>query len=187
MSETAQLMSDAMHQKLVSLVDGIKKLLDDATKKNDADPNLGKIKSAHSSAEKLVNALKVGTATTEEFNAAAKGVAPLVKTAQEASAKVKAAPKAAAATAGGTVKYSNDKVKKACKDKATQDKIASILASGPSHTGTSTPYLKAYHDHVTNSTAVAYNWAGSDLKVVAYGLKNNSSKITGAGGYDWTQ
>lgn len=190
MSGTA-MMPEALKIKADGLAAGIKGLLDKAKKTNESNPNIKDLTKANADAdaEKLAAELETEKSTMDDFNPVAKALATLVKSAQGTVAKVKAPTKTTDSGEAEEPKviYASTKVERACSGSKVQTKVASIFKAGKSHKGTSTPYLKASHDHVTNDDAVAFVWRGNDLHVVAYGTKPAKKSITGDGGYVWAQ
>jgi len=181
--------NDDMKEKVGKIVDNLKKNWDDAKKKNKDDPNTEQAAKAYFAAKAIADALVVGTTPVEDFSKAAKALPALIKKSQDAAAAVKDGEDDTKAEAEpeGKVVFANTTVKNACNDQKTKTKIASILAAGSTYKGTSTPYLRAWHDHVDNRTAVGFKWEGKNLKIVAFGTKPASSSINGDGGYTWVQ
>ena len=85
----------------------------------------------------------------------------------------------------GKVVYANGAVKAACKDAKVQTKIESLLHTpGELGHGVVKNISAKGHSHVTNKDGIAYNWKGSDLHVVGYGVKNDKA-APGNSKYDW--
>ncbi len=187
MSEHATVTKE-QKDKVVALAGKIKAAYDSATESNPDDRATVGLKRLHETWEGKLADLKVDESPVTDLFALAGELKTAVPTAEKLLAAVKPAAKVAVAVAAKPViKYLNAKVEKACKDSGVQSKLKTILSKGPGYLGhKAVTAIKAQgHDHVGDDDAVAFDWDGIDLKVVAYGVKNDNAK-PGNSGYKWT-
>lgn len=172
---------------LGAVIVGLKKIVDEAKKKNDKDENTKALVSRYEKLEESFGEIKpaftqmavyeglktrVKTAVTD-FPKLAK----LVKKEGEDKEDVKV-----------TVSYANKKVENACdKDRNCAARIEEVANHGFGYLGhKAVTAIKAQgHVHVGNSNGIAFSWKSkTELKIIAYGTKNNEAK-PGNSKYDW--
>lgn len=170
-----------------ALLDGLKKVVEEAEKKNGKDPNAVKLRDSYGKLAKSVKDLKEETTTIEVYDDLKKRMTTAATEFPKLAKAVKN-PVEEKVKVNIVVAYSNDKVKKACAaDSNCKSRINEVVAHGHPYVGhKAVSAIKAQgHVHVGNSNAIAFSWKSeSELKIVGYGTKSNSAK-PGNSGYEW--
>ena len=173
---------------LKGVIDGLKKIVDEAIKKNKDDKTAKDLESRWTKLDDSFGEMEAGRTQMSVYEGLKERVTNAAKEFPKLAKEVKKPGETDEKPVEVKWKYSNSKVEKACKaDSHSAARIEEVVNHGYGYLGhKAVSAIKAQgHVHVGNDNGIAFNWKSkSELVIVAYGSKNNNAK-PGFSGYDW--